>query len=127
METQKPDKNMNTSVVTPVPPVVTSPPPPPSSSPVPETKSNTLLYLLVAFVALILIGAGLLFLTTRQKISMVDEQSIVPTASISPTVSLEPVLSTSDEIDVLEKEINATDVSNIDTELKEIDQESGSL
>ena len=106
--------------------ISTTPPAIPSPPSQEANKQNILRYAFIGIVAIILIGGGLYSLVRKPKIETTKE-SVSPTVTLVPTTSAEPVLSSSDEVDVLEKEINETNVSGIDAELDDLNSELNNL
>lgn len=112
------------------PPKVTQPPPPPITA-----KPKTLLYLLVVLVVIVtIISLGIiLFNFSKPRESPVSQVTSTPAAVTSePTITVTAedqatqnlsTQGTSDEIADIEKDLNNTDLTNIDKEVDDINSE----
>lgn len=79
------------------------------------------LHIALLGIAIILILGGAFFLLTAKKPSEVQPTSLVPMESLSPTPL--PTLSSSDEVNAIDKDIQNTQVTQDDPEMKSIESD----
>lgn len=98
----------------------------------PSPKNNFMNIIMIVLVLAIILLAGFFAYTkisgnknTNSPI-VTNTQQLSPTAIISPTsaaaTTVEPTLSASDDIESLQKDINGTDVTSMDQDAKQFDQ-----
>lgn len=106
-----------------IPPAKESPYPPPE----PESKPNFLdrfwsLFVIAALICLVGIGV-LWFLNKRQAVPITVTPTPTPAEEVDEATTRLEEQGTSDEIDEIEADLNATDLTEIDKELSDIDNE----
>ena len=129
METQQPPP-----ITQPIPTVLPTQPssiptPPTTFPPLPqEPKKTNPLKIILLLVALILIfGIGFMFYSILTTPTGLQHQILQPSPAAEEAIIPEEEETTlteeSDEVGDIEKDLNATDLSNLDQELKDIDKE----
>ncbi len=82
------------------------------------------LHIVLLGVGIVLIMGGLFFILTAKKPDM-QPTSMAPIESISPTAM--PTLSSSDEITAIDQDLQTTEVTQDDPEMKSIESDLNSL
>lgn len=90
-----------------------------------------MLFIAVGIVVIIAIIGGLIFMGIKQTEEKTSPATPTaqPSVATSPTpeVTVEPSLSSSDEIEAIDKDTQATDIDSLDQELSNISKESQGL
>lgn len=128
--TTTPDSTPPESVIPAVPPIQESIITQSSSS---SPKNNFMKIIIILLILAVLLIAGFFAYTKISGSKNVNSPSVTnapepsPTVVVSPTLAaavttVNPTLSTSDEIESLQKDVNGTDLTSMDQDAQQIDQ-----
>lgn len=103
---------------------------PQASSPSPKNNIMNIIIIVLVLAIMLLVGFFAYTKISGNKNAnspiVTNTQQLSPTVIVSPTLAVvttvEPTLSTSDEIESLQNDVNATDLTSLDQDAQQIDQ-----